>query len=315
MNPTVLCIGGANLDRKLKLSEPFKMGTSNPVTSQISCGGVARNVAENLTRLDYCAVLLSTFSDDLDGSWLLGQIESMGIDCSPSLKQPGMNSGSYTALQNPDGEMLLAMADMQLADSITVDQMEKIWKSMSLPDAVFLDTNFPKAVLKWVIEQCRKNRLVLHVDPVSVAKSRKLPESLEGIDTLQPNLDELESLTGTSLLKHEQQIDACKSLLERGVKKVVLSLGSGGLLWVSEESQFSIPAISVKVTDVTGAGDALCAGVLWGQIKGYSNQISSEAGMMMATKTMECDSSVWPGLRPSYLKPLLDKKQEHNNAC
>ena len=116
MKPSVLCIGGANLDRKLKLSEPLRMRTSNPVTSEVSPGGVARNVAENLARLGCKVGLLSTFSDDLEGNWLLDHLNSAGVDVSPSLIVPGRKSGSYTALQDAEGEMLLAMADMEIAD-------------------------------------------------------------------------------------------------------------------------------------------------------------------------------------------------------
>ena len=158
--------------------------------------------------------------------------------------------------------MLLAMADMELADSMSVDHLEKSWNALGIPDAVFLDTNFPEPVLNWVIEQCLQGGLELHVDPVSVPKSRKLPNSLEGIHTLQPNLDELESLTGKSLSKREDRMDACQSLLDQGVKKIILSLGSEGLQFVSRKHQFMLPVIPVKARDVTGAGDALCAGVL-----------------------------------------------------
>ena len=315
MNPTVLCIGGTNLDRKMKLSQPLRMGSSNPVSSQISCGGVARNVAENLVRLGIKVVLLSIFSDDLEGNWLLDQTKSMGIDSSPSIKLPGKSSGSYTTLNDSDGEMLMAMADMQIADSINVDQLETIWKTIHLPDAVFLDTNFPKPVIQWIIDQCRKSSLELHVDPVSVAKTLKLPESLEGIHTLHPNLAELESLTRNSLSSQQQQIDACKHLLHRGVKHVVLSLGASGIVWVGEDTLFSLPAKRLKAQDVTGAGDALCAGILWGHLMGCSKKTSSEAGMMMAAKTMESHSSVWTGLQPSFLEPLLIKENKPNHAC
>ncbi|MGO4465209.1 winged helix-turn-helix transcriptional regulator, partial [Pseudoduganella sp. RAF53_2] len=43
----VLCIGAANLDRKLRPNQPLQMGTSNPATAEESFGGVARNIAEN----------------------------------------------------------------------------------------------------------------------------------------------------------------------------------------------------------------------------------------------------------------------------
>ena len=109
-------------------------------------------------------------------------------------------------------------------------------------------------------------------------------------------------------------MDACQSLLDQGVKKIVLSLGSEGLQFVSRKHQFMLPVIPVKARDVTGAGDALCAGVLWGNLKGGSVQMSAQAGLMMAAKTMECDSSVWPDLQPEFLEPLLENQKIQNDC-
>ena len=50
MNP-IICIGGANVDRKLYAKHEIANGTSNPVKSSRTVGGVARNIAENLGRL------------------------------------------------------------------------------------------------------------------------------------------------------------------------------------------------------------------------------------------------------------------------
>ena len=93
------------------------------------------------------------------------------------------------------------------------------------------------------------------------------------------------------------------------MKKLVISLGSEGLQFVSRKHQFMLPVIPVKSRDVTGAGDALSAGVLWGNLKGDSDQMSAQAGLMMAAKTIECDSSVWPDLQPEFLEPLFGKPE------
>src|SRR5476649_2289696 len=55
----VMCIGAANLDRKLRTLAPLQMGTSNPASAEEVHGGVARNIAENLARLNVPATLLT----------------------------------------------------------------------------------------------------------------------------------------------------------------------------------------------------------------------------------------------------------------
>ena len=51
-NPvSVICIGGAAVDRKYRAVEALTPATSNPASGTTSFGGVARNVAENLANL------------------------------------------------------------------------------------------------------------------------------------------------------------------------------------------------------------------------------------------------------------------------
>src|SRR5438067_1389136 len=55
----VVCIGAANLDRKLRSSAALALRTSNPASAAESFGGVARNIAENLARLGTQVALLT----------------------------------------------------------------------------------------------------------------------------------------------------------------------------------------------------------------------------------------------------------------
>ena len=62
----VICIGGMNVDRKFYASQALIQGTSNPVSSSVSIGGVGRNIAENLGRLGETVIMLSKAGNDHD---------------------------------------------------------------------------------------------------------------------------------------------------------------------------------------------------------------------------------------------------------
>ncbi len=62
----IICIGGANLDRKFHVKGNVQFGTSNPASSSFSVGGVGRNIAENLGRLNHQVTLLTTAGKDAD---------------------------------------------------------------------------------------------------------------------------------------------------------------------------------------------------------------------------------------------------------
>ena len=78
---TIICIGGANIDRKIYGKQKLLFGTSNPATLSESCGGVARNISENLSRLGFDVILLTGVGDDKEGQWLIEETKKQGIRC------------------------------------------------------------------------------------------------------------------------------------------------------------------------------------------------------------------------------------------
>lgn len=139
---TVICIGGANVDRKFLMDRPAQMGTSNPASVSGSVGGVARNVAENLGRLGNSVKLLSIVGNDPEWN-LIEAASSPFMSTELTKAMDGLSTGTYTAILEPDGEMLLAMADMKIYDSLTPDHISK--NDSTLLSAAFLviDLNCP----------------------------------------------------------------------------------------------------------------------------------------------------------------------------
>ncbi|MFZ3288624.1 MAG: PfkB family carbohydrate kinase, partial [Telluria sp.] len=115
----IVCLGAANLDRKLRSLAALRMGTSNPARQDESFGGVARNIAENLARLGAPVALITAVGDDASGAALLAHAEGAGIDTRAALHLAGVCSGTYTAVLDEHGEMMLALADMALYDALT----------------------------------------------------------------------------------------------------------------------------------------------------------------------------------------------------
>src|SRR5688572_29244928 len=93
----VLVIGAANLDIKGRPDSRPVQGSSTPGMIRVSPGGVARNIAENLVRLDVETVLLTAVGDDENGGRLLGQAAGSGIDISEALVIEGGRTGAYVA--------------------------------------------------------------------------------------------------------------------------------------------------------------------------------------------------------------------------
>lgn len=86
--------------------------------------------------------------------------------------------------------------------------------------------------------------------------------AMKWTDIFHCNIDEARQITG-----EEDPYKACESLINMGASMVVISLGDKGLIARTKKNMFKMPAFKVSVIDPTGAGDALCAGIISGFLR------------------------------------------------
>ena len=146
----VICIGGMNVDRKFYASQALIQGTSNPVSSSVSIGGVGRNIAENLGRLGETVIMLSKAGNDHDWELIKSSSEAYinlrHVDVSPE-----SSTSSYTAVIDVDGEMSIALANMAICDSMTVSWLQQHETLLSRAQALIVDLNLPQDSLTYLI--------------------------------------------------------------------------------------------------------------------------------------------------------------------
>jgi len=81
---------------------------------------------------------------------------------------------------------------------------------------------------------------------------------------IKPNIHELEALFDVSIKGIDEAINYAKSIIDKGIKVVVVSLGDQGLLWVDDTEVYHATALSVDVKSTVGAGDAIVGGLTHG---------------------------------------------------
>ncbi len=188
----MVCLGGAVLDRTLRLHAEPVPGTSNPARMSTGAGGVARNVAENLARTAVPVALVSRVGDDASGQELLAALDRLGIDRTGVRVVPGGTTAQYVALLDPAGELVIAAAAMDLFDGFGPDDVEAALAAAGPASAVlFAEANLPAAALGHLVALARRAGIRLVLDAVSTAKAARLPADLSGVTVLLANADEL----------------------------------------------------------------------------------------------------------------------------
>jgi ribokinase len=121
------------------------------------------------------------------------------------------------------------------------------------------------------------------------APARALPDELLGLaDFILPNETELSLLTGQAVSDVRSAETAARSLVPRGAKNVIVTLGANGALIVNKESAKHIASFHVQVVDTTAAGDAFIGGFAVALLHGKSLedavQYACACGALAVTK-------------------------------
>ncbi|MBB2969553.1 carbohydrate kinase [Mesorhizobium sp. RMAD-H1] len=298
----IAVVGGAVFDRKYHARAPLISGTSNPVTGYRSFGGVARNVAENLARLDIATSFVSIVGDDDTGRALIRSLRDLSVDVSQVIVTGDAPTAEYAAILGPENELALGIADMGIFDLFSPANLDRVWPHLASAAYVFADCNLPAETLKALIERKASARFRLAIDAVSSPKARRLPEDLTGVDILFLNLDEARAMLDLSEsdLRFSPEA-AADALRARGAGGVVLTMGAAGLLVADAEGTARVEAVPAHPVDVTGAGDAMIAGTLSRLLSGASLTEGARTGSLLATLTAESEASVHPLLSPHFL--------------
>ncbi len=293
----IVCIGGLNIDRKLRLLAHSLHASSNPCEAHETPGGVVRNVAENLARLGLPVALVAAVGDDAGGRMLLEQAAQVGIDTRAVIRLRRHVSDSYTAVLAPDGSLELGLAAMPLVESLNPWALQASKALRATAALVVADGNLPTDAWPLLLAEAREGGAPLVCVAVSEAKMERLPESLAGLHLLILNAGELATVA-------PEPAAAFAALHARGVARVLVSHGADGLLFSEPGAaprRWAAP--QVHVVDVTGAGDALSAGVCAALLRDCDDfDAAARLGLDLAALTLQTEDSVHPDLTPRFLE-------------
>lgn len=270
----VLVVGGANVDLLASCHAPAVLADSNPGRVRSAAGGVGRNIAQRLAELGRPVRLVAVLGDDEAGRWLLAQGRAAGIDMGGCALLAGQATARYVSLHQSDGELLLAVNDMAITAQLGPAQLAAEAAALQAAPAVVLEANLaaPALAALWALPA----HVALWADAVSVAKCTRLAAGLARLHTLKAN--RLEALALTGLPATATDTALADALHARGLPQLALSRGADGLL-LSQRGpdghtrRHHHPAAPVPTggsgRNVTGAGDALLAGLLHAQLQGW----------------------------------------------
>jgi pseudouridine kinase len=305
-SPYVALIGGANMDISAHSHAPMRAGDSNPGVVTCSPGGVARNVAENLCRLQVDARLLSVLGDDTFALVMRQSAQAIGLDMRACATLQGQRTATYVSLHGVDGDMGVAVNDMAILEQLTPGLVLSHASLLEQAQAIVVDCNVRPDVLQTICSLWP--RQAIFAEAVSVAKCHKLLPVLPHLHTLKANRMEAQALSGVEISTPQSASEAALALHARGVRQVVISLAENGVVWYDADGITGHRAVQpVQMQSATGAGDALLAGLVYAYLQGMPLDRSVAWAMACAELTLSSTFANSPELSVAAVQARLEQ--------
>lgn len=304
-NGHVLVIGAAGVDYKGLPDVPLQSDT--PGVVRVGYGGVARNIAENLARLEVNVILLTALGHDAAGMNIIQHGQAAGINLSHVLRCPDARTSSYLAILNPAGELVVSVSDNHIMDHIDAPYLESQHALFEAARLLVIDLNLNDATVAYVLDMAQRYAVPVVVDPTSPVRAARLCNLLDRIYMVTPNAAETTTLCGLTIPAHDldSAIKAAHQLVTLGTEIAIVTLGEQGLAYAYSSGMGHIPAPSTRIVDATGAGDALTAGVIFGLLNDVPLDDAMRLGVTAASLTLQSLESVSPDLTPDRLYDSL----------
>ncbi|QPC82272.1 carbohydrate kinase family protein [Phototrophicus methaneseepsis] len=303
----VLVVGSAGIDMKGKPDGPLKSGIPNQGHIRNSVGGVARNIAENLARLEIPVVLLTAVGDDAEGERVIDACEALDIDCDSVLTVDDARTGTYMALLTPEGELDVAISDFEIMRYLTpayLHENEDLFEDAAM---VVIDATMTPESIKTVFELAEKYDVPVCADPTTPELATKLCDYIPQLYLVVPNAAETTALCGLQnpAKDRDSAIEAARHLVTLGTEIAVVTVGEEGLSYADSNGGGFIKAPKVHVVDSTGAGDALSAAIIFGLLNDIAIDDAMKLGVGAAALTLQTRETVPHALNPETLYDML----------
>lgn len=305
-SPFVAAIGGASMDVHGAPDKRMRLNDSNPGTVTTTPGGVARNVAENLARLDVDCRLIAAVGQDDYGEALIDQGRAAGIDMRHVLRIGHVKTSTYLSVLDDGGDMLVGVSDMAAIEALDADSLEACDEMLRNAAAIVIDTNLSDSALAYLSGRFADRPIF--ADTVSTTKALRLAPYLDAVHSLFPSLIEAETLSGIGGSTRAGQKAIAAWFHERGVQRVFITLGRKGVFFSADGEQgVRAPLRTIRAANAGGAGDAFVAGMVAAWLDEQDLDASIEFGLAAASLTLADSATVSASMSCAALRRLTEK--------
>ncbi|MBM6676499.1 1-phosphofructokinase [Olsenella uli] len=281
----------------------FTLDVVNRITElRRDAGGKGINVSKVIAKLGGTSEAVAVLSGDT-GSWIAGALKEAGIrvkafpangETRTNLKVIDPEQGTHTDINEPGPEV---------TDAMLKEMLDVLAEEVSEGDFVVLSGSLPAGVDRGTYGTWTRTLRHAGAHVYLDADGDALEAGLKGKPFFtKPNNHELSALVGRELTTVDEIAAAARELVEKGVERVVVSMGGEGALLATADETWHASSVQVPVGSTVGAGDSVVAAFVYADAQGLGIEDSLRLAMatgaanVMESGTQAAERSVVDGL-------------------
>jgi ribokinase len=253
-------------------------------------GGKGANQAVAAARLGGKVNFICCVGDDIFGQNAIEGYKKEGINMDGALIVNGEPSGVALITVNAEGENEIVVAS-GANNLLSKTHLEGVAHTLQGADIILTQLETPIPTIEHLANHCRKFNQKLIINP---APAQKLSDDiLNGLFLITPNETETRILTEIEVIDEATARMACEVLFQKGVKNVLITMGSRGAFFMNSEVHFTAKAQKVNAIDTTAAGDVfngalavcLAQNMTWKESIEFANKAAALSVTKMGAQT------------------------------
>jgi ribokinase len=252
--PRIAVVGSANTDL-ITFADTFPRAGETLFGSNfdLGFGGKGANQAVAARLCGAQVLMVAKVGNDLFGEATLRNFSSFGVNTDHVNIIDGAPTGVAPIFVEPGGQNRIIVVK-GANDRLLPQDVDAAAADLRRVDTIILQFEIPLATIYHTVRFARTHGIRCIVNPAPAVPASLA--DLTGADYFIPNETEAELITGLPVQTLEQAGACATALLEKGFRRVVITLGARGALLADSAGHVHVAPFPVKAMDTTGAGDA-----------------------------------------------------------
>ncbi len=254
MGKKILVIGSLNMDMVIKM-EKMPLSGETILCDNINHmpGGKGANQAYAIGKLGGDVSMLGCVGNDQLGTKLLENLSLAGIDISRISRIEKMSTGMAVIYVDAEGNNSIVVVP-GTNSKCDIDYLKENDDLIKESDYIVFQMEIPHDAIFYAIARAKELGKTVILNPAPAPEY--IPDQiLAQIDYITPNEIEAVKMAGIEGSSMDDIKKAAECLLKKGVKNILVTIGSRGTMLVNGEQCKIFPARKVEAVDTTAAGD------------------------------------------------------------